>query len=336
MKSNIRRIMEWGFNLLSKIVPSVALNIRQYLAYYHEAKFFKENFEPYFKNENMGIKINSLLTNLDNESVLTVQNILNVYYTTNLKVNNPTKVFSKDDMNKLKQSQNEFFTKIKKINNNEYRYDKYILPVNIFDITVLYYKHGIEHICNKNVIKNKSFIDVGGFIGDSILVLNELSPQKIYTFEAIPDNYKMMQTTLKLNGITNVIAENVALGGEKGEISMSIELGSSTSLKSNQNTNSKTITVPMISLDEYVEKNNIEVGLIKVDIEGAEPEFLKGAKNTICKQKPVILLSIYHNAHDFFELKPLIESWQLGYTFKIYKPVDGAIVRETLLICEAL
>ena len=95
-----------------------------------------------------------------------------------------------------------------------------------------------------------------------------------------------------------------------------------------------TIEVPVVALDEYIAEHPMEIGLIKVDIEGAEPLFLAGAKKTICEQKPILLLSIYHNAHDFFELKPLIESWDLGYKFKIHKPVLGSISGETLLIAE--
>ena len=49
-----------------------------------------------------------------------------------------------------------------------------------------------------------------------------------------------------------------------------------------------------------------------------------------------MLLSIYHNANDFFEIKPLIESWNLGYTFKICKPVDWSLSKETALYCEVL
>ena len=37
---------------------------------------------------------------------------------------------------------------------------------------------------------------------------------------------------------------------------------------------------------------------------------------------------------DFFNIKPMIESWDLGYEFKIVKPVDGAIILETMLIAE--
>lgn len=94
------------------------------------------------------------------------------------------------------------------------------------------------------------------------------------------------------------------------------------------------ITVPMITVDDYVNNNNLEVGLIKVDIEGAEPLFLEGAKNTIIKQKPILLLSIYHNAHDFFELKPLIESWGVDYRYRIYRPTIETATSEILLIAE--
>ena len=80
----------------------------------------------------------------------------------------------------------------------------------------------------------------------------------------------------------------------------------------------------------------MEIGLIKTDIEGAEPDFLAGAKKTICGQKPILLIGICHTAHDFFEIKPLIESWNLGYRFSIYKPAltYGGAISDTVLVAE--
>jgi hypothetical protein len=37
---------------------------------------------------------------------------------------------------------------------------------------------------------------------------------------------------------------------------------------------------------------------------------------------------------DFFNITPLIESWNLGYEFKIWKPLNGKIIGETMLIAE--
>ena len=67
---------------------------------------------------------------------------------------------------------------------------------------------------------------------------------------------------------------------------------------------------------------------------GFEQQFLKGAENTIKTQKPTLLLSIYHNANDFFQIKPYIESLDLGYKLKIRKPIDGHIRGEILLLAE--
>ena len=94
--------------------------------------------------------------------------------------------------------------------------------------------------------------------------------------------------------------------------------------------------MPVTTLDDYVKEHPMEIGLIKVDIEGGEPDFLAGAKKTICEQKPILLLSIYHNAHDFYELKPLLESWGVGYRFRIHKPVFVSATGETLLLAEVV
>ena len=111
--------------------------------------------------------------------------------------------------------------------------------------------------------------------------------------------------------------------------------GSSSSIKPNEAVEVKgSEKVMMRTLDSYVEEHPMDIGLIKVDIEGAEQQFMKGARKTIEKYRPVLLMSIYHNADDFFHIKPIIESWNLGYKFKIHKPVDFSISREVLLIAE--
>ena len=92
--------------------------------------------------------------------------------------------------------------------------------------------------------------------------------------------------------------------------------------------------IKCITLDEYVSEKNLDVGLIKVDVEGAEQLFLQGAKQTISEQKPTLLLSIYHSGDDFQKVKSIIDEWNLGYKFRLYKPLDGRILMETLLICE--
>jgi hypothetical protein len=86
-----------------------------------------------------------------------------------------------------------------------------------------------------------------------------------------------------------------------------------------------------------VRENKLQIGLIKTDIEGGESALLRGAEQTIREQKPILIISIYHSYADFFGIKPLIESWNLGYQFTLIDSGYGfAPVHEITLNCEAV
>ena len=70
-------------------------------------------------------------------------------------------------------------------------------------------------------------------------------------------------------------------------------------------------------------------------MEGFEQQVLHGAQQTIQTQRPTLLISIYHNADDFFSIKPWIENLNLGYRFKLFKPTNTAILAGLLLIAES-
>ena len=201
---------------------------------------------------------------------------------------------------------------------------------------MFFYRHGIDEIETISTIQDKAIIDVGGYIGDSALIFSELPHAKTYTFEAVPENYLLLQKTIELNKLTDIVAENIALGAKQGTLVMhqGTTKSWSTAITRHGLEYSRDILVAETTLDHYVETHKINVGLIKVDIEGGEPGFLTGAEQTIKSQRPILLISIYHNASDFFTIKPMIEKWNVGYSFKIYKPTISNISSETLLIAQ--
>ncbi len=188
----------------------------------------------------------------------------------------------------------------------------------------------IDTLNNKNYFKNKAIIDAGAWIGDTALVLAEYTNDKVYAFEPVAENINTMKKVIEINKKNNIVPVCLALGDEN----KIIEIDDS---KSNSylsfNGNNK-IEVNMVTLDKFVEDNNIEVGLIKTDLEGFEQPFLKGAINTIKKQKPTLIISIYHSYEDLFEIKPMIENWNLGYKFHIKKGSEFHKIVGTLLIAE--
>ena len=63
------------------------------------------------------------------------------------------------------------------------------------------------------------------------------------------------------------------------------------------------IKVRVIPLDEFVKKEKIKkVDFIKMDIEGAEFDTLKGAVKTLKRDKPDLIITIYHKGEHFFEI----------------------------------
>lgn len=72
------------------------------------------------------------------------------------------------------------------------------------------------------------------------------------------------------------------------------------------------VQIPVTNLDDEVHER---VTFIKLDIEGAEYEALKGAERTIRQYKPKLAISVYHNWEDIWELPKLILTYCPEYTF---------------------
>lgn len=191
--------------------------------------------------------------------------------------------------------------------------------------------HGIRKFKNLHLFKDKDIIDVGGFVGDSAMIFERYTNKKVYSFEASNTNFKKMLQTIELNQLKKTMPINKGLGSKSEKLLIQSNSGAASSFVFGDNQSEE---VEIITLDSFVEQYNLEVGLIKVDIEGFEMEFLKGAIKTLKKQRPALIISIYHSVNDFFEIKPFIESLGVGYNFKIFKPIDYTILEETCLLCE--
>jgi FkbM family methyltransferase len=73
---------------------------------------------------------------------------------------------------------------------------------------------------------------------------------------------------------------------------------------------------PTTTIDTLVQSGDIErIDFIKMDIEGAELRALKGARESLCRFKPKLALSLYHNVRDFHEIPTFLAELGLGYRF---------------------
>ena len=306
--------------------------------YFHpgEREALAKLFSDAMSREDSAQRFNALISGLDNESRNTVSDIIHRMGMIADGNKSLQDVYTQREQEEFVRMNDEFSSKIVKLNDNLYYYNGYYLPVNQFDSSVFFTRYGIDKLTTLDSVRNKDIIDAGGYVGDTALLFSSYTDKSIHVFEASPSNMDIIRETIRLNQLENIVPVSKALGEKSGTATFSLgERNSCNSLVERPGYNYPNhIEVPVITLDDYVRENNLEVGLIKVDIEGGEQLLLKGAVETIRTQHPILLISIYHSANDFFEIKPMIEKMCDKYTFRIIKPANSAIVIETILLAE--
>ncbi len=123
---------------------------------------------------------------------------------------------------------------------------------------------------------------LGAGIGEEVEYLSErvgLSGT-VFAIEADPEIFKILKNNISKYRYKNVIAFNIAITDFVGSVNL-VDLGDggqANYIVTDKVDNSK--TVPCTTMDKFVVDYNInKINYIKVNIEGAEVEFLKGFKN---------------------------------------------------------
>jgi hypothetical protein len=73
-----------------------------------------------------------------------------------------------------------------------------------------------------------------------------------------------------------------------------------------------------------IDSLNKDIAMIKMDIEGAELSALKGARNTITKDIPILAICIYHSPEDMVEIPEWLMENFPAYRFYVRKHSKGA------------
>lgn len=159
--------------------------------------------------------------------------------------------------------------------------------------------------------ENEVFVDCGAFDGDSVFAFMKWCNnmyKHIYCFEPDKNNYMLCKENLnEQSGKITVI--------NKGTWSCETELSfSDTSDVASHICEDGLQRIKVVSLDKAL-RNEEKVTFIKMDIEGAELETLKGAKQIITEQKPKLAICVYHKKEDIFTIPEYIRSLNPEYKF---------------------
>ena len=145
----------------------------------------------------------------------------------------------------------------------------------------------------------------------------------------------MLVKNINDNDISNIVPINKSLGDINGMRTLFLSGNNIQGITNDPNIRKydKKLEVEEVTIDKFVKDNNLNIGLISIDVEGAEFNLLKGAIETLKNQKPILTVSIYHKASDFFEIIPWISNLNLGYEFKIEKDHPWPFLADTVIKC---
>lgn len=188
------------------------------------------------------------------------------------------------------------FDKIAQMLSNTPIYDK--RPTDD-EILLGCYEYVHSFVLNEYFLKDfepedsQSILDCGAYIGDTAIFFKMKYPSsKVYSIECDDKNYEYLLKNIELNKYNDVVPIKTFISNKCSE--------------------------NMLTIDEIVNKYKIKnLGLIKFDIEGAERFALYGAKETILKQKPKLIIPIYHLEDDCLQIPKFLNSLNLPMTFRL-------------------
>lgn len=213
----------------------------------------------------------------------------------------------------------EFVWLYKKLNDYKSKYILFSILNNFYNFDFENLKNSIEcifkHYFDLDLIgrlKDSVFVDVGAFVGDSTIdfvdSFQKDSYNKIYCYEISDKNIERMKENLK--GYSNISIIKKAVSDKNGKLYFDENVESS----ANQISKAGAIAVDGVSLDENIGER---IDIVKMDIEGGERKALIGMKEHIKVDTPILLISVYHNNTDLFEIPKLILSYNEDYDLYI-------------------
>lgn len=168
--------------------------------------------------------------------------------------------------------------------------------------------------------KDQTMFDVGCHIGEYILFGNKVVPmQNIYAFEPNEGQFKLLKKTFNKANLFKL-----ALSNENGtkQFKVPVTKGKHQTtrgtlkldIQEKDEDDQVTFAVNVRTIDSFVEEHKItNLGLIKVDVEGAEMDVIDGALDTIRQYHPTLILEL-EKRHLGGSIKPAVERvCELGY-----------------------
>lgn len=182
-----------------------------------------------------------------------------------------------------------------------------------------YFPKGIIELSDREV-----FVDGGAYTGDTLLTFLRLTGGKsarCCAFEPEAATAARLAATVEKRGLQSVTVHNKGLWSAPATLPFAAWHGTSASAVSGEGE----VSVEADTIDRAAP----DATFIKLDIEGAELEALKGAAETIKRNRPKLAVCVYHKPGDLFEIPLFLKS--LAPEYRFYLRQHQPVACETVL-----
>jgi len=190
---------------------------------------------------------------------------------------------------------------------------KFVIPdfVSLWALSP-YVEHFVYELLFSTLNADDIFIDVGAHIGKYTIPLGKILKRGlIIALEPHPLNFHFLKKNVELNGLSNAVLLNVAafsydcllpfyLGRSSLTHSLMRQFAESTTIIPVRATSLDTL-IQDISLSMNVEISRIR--FVKIDVEGAELEVLKGMRRILREIRPLLIVEVRkENLKEFLKI----------------------------------
>jgi FkbM family methyltransferase len=162
------------------------------------------------------------------------------------------------------------------------------------------YENEFIDVMRRHLKCGDTCVDIGGHLGYYCLLMARLvgPAGRVISFEPVQENMAVLKENVALNGITNVELVNSALGERPGTLSLirpkNFQLSWTPSVQGYSVEGARdSVEVKVDTLDAHLSRGGDKPSVIKIDVEGAELQVLRGATETLRTTRPTVLLEIH-------------------------------------------
>ncbi|MBD1137521.1 FkbM family methyltransferase [Pelagibacterales bacterium SAG-MED43] len=217
--------------------------------------------------------------------------------------------------------------------------------ISLLNFLDYFQKKPIIALFKKKFRKPIVVFDVGAHYGETIkLLLDKLNIKRIYSFEASPINFRVLERNTSKYPNDKVKIHNSGLGEKISSDFINQTVESSSSTMHNLNINSKYLEkklkilnikknnkffqkfkVEILTLDHFIKENNIDfIDLLKIDTEGYEFNVLKGLKEYSHK------INLVYFEHHYDDM--IMKNYTFGDIHHLLKKMNFRMIKKSKMI----